>query len=607
MRRLPKLALEKLFHSVKSLIVWVFIPIVAVIAITVGIVSYVLIHRQLADHAYINIADTVSQTKSYLDNRLYDLFEQLAYLTEDSDVLSVLSRVGNDQQWRLKDLDYVRLAENINKVYTAYYSSLKSMLLYLNDGRILLYKTDSLFAGVDFSFGEWRRRFQGNPSDYYWLNLHQDRLFKGEDARVVSLFKLLGREDTPARGIILFNLRESFFRKILENPVISPNGYLALVSADGAMAFKTVDRRYRLDGGMLDRIRKLEGPAGNFTYQKPFGPKMVVIYDTISACQWKLVAVLPENEILSKADYIKPLIWLLIAILLAVAAVMFYVLATIITKPLSRLTRKVQAVTEGDMDIPFDIKASNEIGILNDGIGQLMVRIKTLLAQIKEEQEKKRIADLTVLQAQIHPHFLYNTLYSIQQLCALGESENAARMLLALGNFFRIGLSHGQEIITLREEIDHVQNYLVIQQMKYADRLLFKIEVEEEALEARILKLTLQPLVENAIYHGVKLKPDQGIVRIRGYREGPLIRIEVRDNGVGMSAAQLAKVREGLAPGTETGPGSGFGLRNVHQRLQIHFGADCGLAIDSREGAGTVVTVAIPAPPEDLPLKADGD
>ncbi len=587
---------KNVFFSVKSLIVLLFIPIIVVITVTVGMFAYFLLHQQLEAHAYINIADTVTQTQNYLDNRLYDIFEQLTVLTEDGDVLSVMSRIGNDQLWRLRDRDYIRLSENISKVYISYYSSIKSMLFYLNEGRVLLYKSDNLFYGVNFSFDDWRKRFQGDPSDYYWLNLHHDQVFKGDDSKVVSLFKLVGREDSVTRGIILFNLRESFFRKILETPVISKNGYLALVSNEGSLVCKTVEPRYKLDSGMLRRIRTLPNSRGNFKYQKLFGPKMVIVYDTINTCQWKLVAVLPENEILSKTEYIKLLLLFMGFILLVVAILMSNVLATIITKPLSQLTTKVKHVTQGDMDVPFDITVGNEIGILNNGIGALIIQIKGLLHQIKEEQEKKRIADLTLLQAQINPHFLYNSLYSIQQLCALGESENAARMLLALGNFFRIGLSQGQEIISVREEIDHVRNYLVIQQMKYADLLRFEIQVESEILEARIIKLTLQPLVENAIYHGVKKKTEQGVIRIEGYRSGALIRIEVRDNGVGMTAEQLAKIQRYLADGSEANnpEAVGFGLRNVQARLKIHFGPDYGLTIHSQVAVGTVVTITIP-------------
>lgn len=609
LRQLKKYLTENMFFSVKLLILWLFIPVITVITVTVGIFSYLLLHQQLEAHAYINIADTVSQTKNYLDNRLYDIFEQLTVLTEDRDVLSVMSRLGNDQLWRLRDHDYIRLSENINKVYIAYYSSLDSLLIYLNDGRILLYKSDNLFYGVNFSFVDWRRRFQGNSFDYYWLNLHQDQVFKGDGSRVVSLFKIIGQEDSATRGMILFNLRESFFRKILENPVISRNGYLALVSNDGSMAFKGVEQRYRLDDAMLARIRELSDSSGSFKYQKPIGPKMVVVYNTINTCQWKLVAVLPENEILSKADYIKPLLLLLSVILLIVAVLMSNVLATIITKPLSQLTKKVKRVTDGDMDVPFDITVANEIGILNQGIGALIVQIKNLLLQIKEEQEKKRIADLTILQAQINPHFLYNSLYSIQQLCALGESENAAKMLLALGNFFRIGLSQGQEIITIREEIDHVRNYLVIQQMKYADQLRFEIAVEAEIFEVEIIKLTLQPLVENAIYHGVKKKPAQGVIQIKGCRAGAFIRLEVQDNGVGMTVTQLAQIRASLAGGCSEGQRStGFGLRNVQERLKIHFGPSYGLTIDSQEAVGTVATVTIPASVPDMNSQnTDGD
>ncbi|MEH7254075.1 sensor histidine kinase [Neobacillus niacini] len=215
--------------------------------------------------------------------------------------------------------------------------------------------------------------------------------------------------------------------------------------------------------------------------------------------------------------------------------------------------------------------------------------------QIQLEQEEKRQLEFAIMHAQINPHFLYNTMYSIKGLCDMGLNKDASQMISALTSFFRIGISKGREIISIHDEMEHIQHYLFIQEMRYGDDFSYEIEMDKEILTYNIIKLSLQPLIENAIYHGVKQKRGQGKITIRGYQVEDTIHLEVGDNGNGIQPQKLKDILlEMEASYQEKKKYLGIGLQSVNERIKIHFGNEYGLTIASEPGNGTVVSITIP-------------
>ena len=216
--------------------------------------------------------------------------------------------------------------------------------------------------------------------------------------------------------------------------------------------------------------------------------------------------------------------------------------------------------------------------------------LKRLIEENTQKEKQRRHTELALLQAQINPHFLYNTMDTIIWLIESGEIAKAVTMINSLSNFFRFSLSRGQSIITLAEEEQHITSYLEIQQMRYRDLMEYEIDIPEEMKRYTLPKLTLQPLVENALYHGIKMKRRKGHIHVCGFvREGRVI-LTVRDDGVGMTPERLCALKNSL----EDGGRDGFGLRAVHQRIQILFGREYGLQFESAPDEGTTVTVTIP-------------
>ena len=261
-----------------------------------------------------------------------------------------------------------------------------------------------------------------------------------------------------------------------------------------------------------------------------------------------------------------------------------------IAEPIKLLSRKADRFGEGDFS-PMPVETHiTELRTLSDGFDEMAARIRNLMDRQIEDQKSLHRAELELLQAQINPHFLYNTLDSIAILAQNDRQEEAADMVKNLSSFFRISLSKGKDIISLESERNHVRSYLEIQHVRYSDILEFSIDIDEDILDRYVPKLILQPLVENALYHGIKNRRGMGRIDVRGFLQDGLIHLTVTDNGVGMSEEQLRVLQAGIYNDNH----SGLGLINVHKRIRLYCGDEYGLSFTSELGKGTCVTILLP-------------
>ena len=262
-----------------------------------------------------------------------------------------------------------------------------------------------------------------------------------------------------------------------------------------------------------------------------------------------------------------------------------------VTAPLVELSRRAEEVIGGDLTAREPVRSETyEIRTLSAGFEQMIARLNTQIEEITQKQASLRKAELALLQAQINPHFLYNTLDTIIWLIEADRPQAAVEMVSNLSEFFRHSLSRGEDVITLKEEEQHVRSYLQIQQARYQDILDYTINIDSALGEVRLPKLTLQPLVENALYHGIKLKRGKGCIYITSRRSGADVLLQITDDGAGMTAARLEELNQAIQNGERVG----FGLVTVHERLRLLFGPPYGLTLSSQEGVGTTVTVRVP-------------
>ncbi len=283
----------------------------------------------------------------------------------------------------------------------------------------------------------------------------------------------------------------------------------------------------------------------------------------------------------------------IVAILLITSAI--FMRSTI--GPLNELVEVTGRIARGDFNARAGVRTHDEIGEVSSAVNNMAENLQIMVNKIKEDERKMRQTELRLLQEQINPHFLYNALDTIVWLIEGGKTDEAVDMVVSLSDFFKLVLSGGREYISIRDEERHIRSYLEIQQVRYRDILTYEIDIDPEIYSFRILKMTLQPLVENALYHGIKYKRAPGLVKVSGkFTDSGNILLTVEDDGVGMDAEHLALLREEIEKPCKESE-KGFGMANVNERIHMNFGPAYGISLYSEPGEGTRVQIIIPAEP----------
>ncbi|MBR3042850.1 MAG: sensor histidine kinase, partial [Eubacterium sp.] len=288
---------------------------------------------------------------------------------------------------------------------------------------------------------------------------------------------------------------------------------------------------------------------------------------------------------------------ILLIIIIAFIYIISRRLSKRITEPITDLCEMTEKFAGGDFTVSYHTDRNDEMSTLAESFNSMVKEIETLIDDIHKEQENAKDAELRLLQEQINPHFLYNTLDAIIWMTESGENQKAIQVIQELSSFFRITLSKGQREITINNEKEHVKSYLEIQRYRYQDIMDYELHIDEDILDYHIQKLTLQPIVENALYHGIKNKRGKGLIEVYGAKDGDDIVFTIRDNGIGMKEEELERLRLLISGKVEEDDGndqSGFGMANVEKRIEMLYGSKYGMTVDSVYTEGTTVTVRIP-------------
>lgn len=301
-----------------------------------------------------------------------------------------------------------------------------------------------------------------------------------------------------------------------------------------------------------------------------------------------------ERQLNSRINNFIAVCLILTVVVMAMVVLISSIFANQIISPIKKLVNVTHQISKGDFSARASVGSRDEIATLSDSVNVMSEKLQELVTTIKEDERRMRHTELRLLQEQINPHFLYNTLDTIVWLIESDKSEKAEEMVMSLSTFFRLVLSHGRDRITIADEEKHIRSYLEIQQVRYKEILDYKIEIDKEIYPYSILKLTLQPLVENALYHGIKYKRAKGTILVRGVMEDEKIILTVSDDGVGIDEKELNILKEQIKlPCAETG--KGFGLANVNERIRMNFGSEYGMEIESKKEQGTSIRLTIPA------------
>lgn len=414
---------------------------------------------------------------------------------------------------------------------------------------------------------------------------------------VISVGKAIIRPSTrEILGVIIVDVDRAAIVEMCRNIKMGDTGYFAVVTSHGKFIYPQ-NGEINLQELTYENLQRIANNEEGAFVQEVNKELEFFVFNTLNKVGWKIVGRVKLKELMRGAYHIRSITVAVVIFCVIFAAILYFFISDALTHPILDLKEKMAQAESGNLEVRAHSGNSDEIADLCHSFNVMIGKIKELLDRNIKEQEELKKSELKALQAQINPHFLYNTLDAIVWMTEANNKEQVVKITKTLSSFFRIVLSRGEEWISIEEEVEHIQSYLTIQKMRYRDILDYELVFDKNILGFRVLKLTLQPLVENAIYHGIKNKRKPGLIQVRGgILDGNTLLLEVLDNGGGMTAEKLRDVRKTLDRDMlEIDGDNGYGLKNVNQRIKLYYGKEWGVSVDSDQGVGTRVSVVIPA------------
>lgn len=445
---------------------------------------------------------------------------------------------------------------------------------------------DELGKIYDLDDSEWFSEAVNDPTVHVFSVPYSET---GSDEYKVNVSKRIKLQNGSVQGVLKIEISFQRFIELVEKSNLGEGGHITIIDPAYNIVYTSLDDSSEAQKEIAP-VQKLVLGSENMRLGEH---SLSVNVDTLSNTKWRIcVFINVDNLTEIETGFLRTTL-LVSAFVLFIAIFLFTAVARTITSPLKRLELAMRKVEKSDyfrME-EVDITASKEVEALTRRFNKMMLKISELMARVIAEQDAQRKSELKALQNQINPHFLYNTLDSIVWLIENQKNAEASEMVVALAKLFRIGISKETEVIPLREELEHVRNYLLIQNIRYADSFDYEFDVAEEALDAMTMKLILQPMVENCIYHGLKNKIDKGHIIITARLDGDFLEVSVADNGYGMRQETIDALYASFQTGAES---NSVGLKNIYQRVIIYFGGGAEMRIESKLDEGTTITIREP-------------
>lgn len=448
---------------------------------------------------------------------------------------------------------------------------------------------------------EWFVNALNKTENIHFTLPHVQKMFeKGDNSYkwVISMSRAVEITvgGSTEQAVLLIEMAYQGLEEVLDEVTLGNGGYIYLMDSNGDLIWHP--KFELIASGRVKENNLVAAGYDDGSREEIFnGIRQTVVTKTVGYTGWKLVGVIKGTGI--SLNMLKTRLFIVFVILLIIFIVILInsYISFRVTNPIRELEKSVKALEEGNLDADIYMGGSYEVQHLGKSVQDMKFRIKGLMQDIVNEHEEKRKSEFDSLQAQINPHFLYNTLDIIVWQIENEKQSEAVHTVTALARFFRLSLGKGKNIVTVKDEIEHVKNYLMIQHMRFKNKFDYEFDIAEDVLELPSLKLMLQPLVENAIYHGMEFMDGDGMIMVKAWREEDELYLSVADNGLGMTEDKVEMILTGKST-SGNGRGSGIGVKNVNERIKLYFGEAYGLTIDSEPDEGTTVIIHLPAKDE---------
>ncbi|WP_407272139.1 sensor histidine kinase [Radiobacillus sp. PE A8.2] len=541
--------------------------------------------ESLEEEANLHAYQMIDQVWSKIDMLVEENEDILHYLTQEDVVLQFLEQQSPSTAIEAE-------VKNEMKLYEDRHSEIAGILLVsefdnFTSNEMLRVSRDSLTRE------SWYIQAIQSPDSMHLISNPIGRnIKKKSNFQMNNLLTLVKAIKNPATGqvigVVLMDLKLDFIKSIIESIKFGESGFVFIMNNQGEVVYSPVNSIvYRIHPDWLEMANSapIEREIENNKFQ--------ILYNTIPDIGWKVVGVFSLDETTYVVTKVQLLTLFIAFITLIIGSIISLFFASTITKPVNKLKTLMADVEEGRLDLRFNSKFNDEIGQLGQSYNKMLTEVQRLIQLVYMEQKSKREAELKILQAQIKPHFLYNTLDTIQWMAIEYEANKIVDIVSALTTLFRIGLNKGNEFIKLKDEVEHVNSYLIIQMTRYESKLSYEIDVDDKVKDYQVLKLILQPLVENAIYHGIRNKRGKGHIYIHITDDAENLFFYVKDTGKGIKEEKLKQLNRTLK-NIDGDQKKGFGLSNVNERIKLSYGDKYGLEVFSEYDQGTTVKAILP-------------
>ena len=575
------------FSSIQSVIfATVAVLILSAVVIVTG-VSMKFTNTSIFENSSEYTHTIIQQMNQNIDSYI-DYMENIAYLiSSNEDVQDYLFDEKIDNEGRYRILNQLQTILDSR-------SDIRNVGIISKNGRMLINDgSKSVNQDLDLNTQEWYATALEKPNGPILTSSHVQHIISGERPWVITLSRgIRDRSGSGEKeGVFFIDLNYSAISGLCDQSTVGTKGYAFILDAKGNIVYHPQQQQL-YNELQTENISLIMDTDEDTVLTGTGNDGKLYSISRSEKTGWTVVDCTNVKELLSKSRQAQS-VYVLTAIILVIVALLFSrFMARSITLPIQKLRDSMKKVQEGDFSVSdVVVDSKNEIGSLTKSFDVMTHRIHELMEQNVHEQEEKRRSELKALQSQINPHFLYNTLDSIIWMAEGKKNEEVVLMTASLARLLRQSISNEDEVVPIANEVEYARGYLTIQKMRYKDKLEFQIEVDSSILYIPLIKLVLQPIIENAIYHGLKYKESKGLLIVKGFMKDGNAVLQVIDDGVGMDEETLAHIYDKHKVNYHS---NGVGVYNVQKRLKLYYGEDYGITYTSELGKGTTAMITIP-------------
>lgn len=580
------------FSSIQSVIfATVAVLVLSAVVIVTG-VSMRFTNTSIFENSSEYTHTIIQQMNQNIDSYI-DYMENIAYLiSSNEDVQDYLfdDEIDNEGRYRILN-QFQTILDSRSDIRNVGIIS-KSGRMLINDG------SKSVNQDLDLNTQEWYTNALKSPNGPILTSSHVQHIISGERPWVITLSRgIRDRSGSGEKeGIFFIDLNYSAISGLCDQSTVGTKGYAFILDAKGNIVYHPQQQQL-YNELQTENISLIMDTDEDTVLTGTGNDGKLYSISRSEKTGWTVVDCTNVRELLSKSRQAQSVYVLTAIVLVAIALFFSRFMARSITLPIQKLRDSMKKVQEGDFSVSdVVVDSKNEIGSLTKSFDVMTHKIQELMEQNVHEQEEKRKSELKALQSQINPHFLYNTLDSIIWMAEGKKNEEVVLMTASLARLLRQSISNEDEVVPIANEVEYARGYLTIQKMRYKDKLEFQIDVDPSILHIPLIKLVLQPIIENAIYHGLKYKESKGLLIVKGFMKDGNAVLQIIDDGVGMDEETLAHIYDRHKVNYHS---NGVGVYNVQKRLKLYYGEDYGITYESEKGKGTTATITIPGRQEE--------